>query len=150
MKSSEFVFNPQGVKKQSRPKVCPRLTTLPVKKGKCPAGYDALPSKADPKETCCKRQVLIPLKRGTLSKFGYAARDSEQKRHAALKKAVAKHGWLRVFRKLNAVMVYSKNKESLYKTFLSDRNWVRDQYKPKVVPVKKEKKEVKLVKKEKK
>lgn len=148
MKSSEFVFNPKGVKKQSRPKLCPRLTTLPVKKGKCPAGYDAQPSKTDPDETCCKRQVLIPLKRGTLSKFGYAAKDPKSKRHAALKKAVAKHGWLRVFRKLNAVMVYSKNKESLYKKFLADRNWVREQFKPKDVPVKKEVKKEKKVKKE--
>lgn len=116
--------------KASRPKLCPRLTTLPVAKGECPPGYDALPSKADPAETCCKRKVLIPLKRGTLSKHGYSVRDTKAQRHAALKRAMGQHGWLRVFRKLNAVMVYSKNKPTLYKTFRADRNWVRRVGKP--------------------
>lgn len=116
--------------KASRPRLCPRLTTLPVRKGKCPPGYDALPSKADPTETCCKRTVLIPLKRGTLSKHGYAVREGKRKRHAALKRAMAHHGWLRVFRKLNAVMVYAKNKPALYATFKADRDWVRRVGKP--------------------
>lgn len=133
--------------KGSRPRLCPRLTTLPTGKGKCPEGYDALASKADPSHTCCKRQVLIPLKRGTLSKHGYAVRATKKQRHAALKRAMGQHGWLRVFRKLNAVMVYSKNKPALYATFKADRDWVKRVGKPAAksgsVPVQRVKRRVK-------
>lgn len=131
MKASEFVFKPKGVRRRSRPGACPRLTVLPVNRGACPAGYDAKPSKTAPTQTCCKRQTLIPLKRGTLTQFGYSARDPRARRHAALKRAIAHHGWLRVFRKLNAVAVYTKNKARLHSVFLSDRDWVRREGAPK-------------------
>jgi hypothetical protein len=130
MTAGEFVFKPTGVRRRSRPRACPRLTVVPVRK-KCPAGYDAAPSKADATQTCCKRQTLIPLKRGTLSRFGYSAANTQPQRRAALKRAMEHHGWLRVFRKLNAVMVYAKGNPRLHGVFKADRDWVRRTGKPK-------------------
>jgi len=116
------------IKKMSRPEECPRLVTLPVTKGVCPHMYKAIKSKSG-KSTCCKKKQLIPLRKGTLSKHGYAADESVAKRHAALKKAVKAEDWLSVFRKLNAVATYNKNKPALHKTFIADRNWVKKQFK---------------------
>ena len=47
-------------------------------------------------------------------------------RHAALRKAEAKYGALSLFRKLNALFVYTKNSAPASSAiFLADRNWVR-------------------------
>jgi len=64
------------------------------------------------------------LRKGGLE--GYHATLPPAERHAILKKAVAKHGALRVFRKLNAIYVYNKaSSPSSSVTFLADRNWVK-------------------------
>ena len=125
-----------GLRRQSRPKECPRLLTLPVEPGTkgrlgtCPGMYTALRSKSG-KATCCKKKQLIPLRKGTLRKHGYEADKSVKQRHAALRKAVKAENWLSVFRKLNAVATYSKNKPTLHKTFIADRNWVKETFKTK-------------------
>ena len=64
------------------------------------------------------------LRKGGLE--GYHATLSSGERHAILRKAVAKHGALSVFRKLNAIYVYNKaSSPSSAATFLADRNWIK-------------------------
>lgn len=133
---------PAHIVRKSRPVACPRLLTLPTKPGKCPDNYTAMESKKVKGETCCKRKPLFVLKKGTLSKHGYHADLPKAKRQAALKKAVMaltsaqKKGWLTVFRKLNALMVFNKNKRTraqarLYNTYKTDRDWVKATFAPK-------------------
>lgn len=117
------------VKRKARPQECPRLLTVPIQdapkgRGKCPSGYAPKPSKSG-KATCCKKKQLIPLRKGTLRKFGYSTSDKQAQRRAALKRAVADDGWLSIFRKLNAVATYNKGRPALHKTFISDRDWVK-------------------------
>ena len=69
-----------------------------------------------------------PLREGELSQFGYAgvAKLSVVQRHVALKKAVDKFGALSVFRKLNAVAVYTKHTSPhVSRIFKSDMAWIR-------------------------
>ena len=71
------------------------------------------------------------LKKGLLAKFGYSdiTNKSDQARHAALDKAVKAYGALSVFRKLNAVYVYTKiTSPASSKIFLMDRDWIRSQH----------------------
>jgi hypothetical protein len=64
------------------------------------------------------------LRKGGL--LGYHATLSLTQRHAILQKAVAKHGALSVFRKLNAIYVYNKIRApTTAATFLADRNWIQ-------------------------
>lgn len=72
-----------------------------------------------------------PLREGELSQFGYAgvAKLSVVQRHVALKKAVDKFGALSVFRKLNAVAVYTKYTSPVVsRIFKSDMAWIRQQF----------------------
>jgi hypothetical protein len=64
------------------------------------------------------------LRKGDL--LGYHATLPLSERRTILRKAVAKHGALSVFRKLNAIYVYNKaSSPSSSVTFLADRNWVK-------------------------
>ena len=68
------------------------------------------------------------LKENDLAKFGYehVVKLSAKDRHTALTKAVDEYGSLTVFRKLNALQVYTRNtspRSALL--FLRDRNWVK-------------------------
>jgi hypothetical protein len=63
------------------------------------------------------------LRKGGLE--GYHATLSLSGRHAVLRTAVAKHGALSVFRKLNAIYVYNKASPKTAATFLTDRNWIK-------------------------
>ena len=68
------------------------------------------------------------LEEGNLFKFGYehVVKMSAKDRHAALTKAVNEYGYLTVFRKLNAVQVYTRHTSpDSARIFLRDRNWVR-------------------------
>ena len=68
------------------------------------------------------------LKEGELSRFGYdeVANMSAKDRHAALTKAVKEYGALMVFRKLNAISVYTRyTAPTSSHIFLLDRNWVK-------------------------
>ena len=72
-----------------------------------------------------------PLKHGDLSRFGYdhvvgmRLRD----RRTALAQAQAAYGSLTLWRKLNAVSIYTRNTApSSSKIFKADRDWVRATY----------------------
>lgn len=66
-----------------------------------------------------------PLRKGELSKYGYSFRESAEKRHTALNKAIKAYGPLGVFRKLDAVYKLSENRAPhVAEIFKRDRNWV--------------------------
>ena len=68
------------------------------------------------------------LREGELSKFGYAdvVNKSVDERRAALKKAVAAFGPLSVWRKLNAVHVYTRRlSPNSSRVFKADMNWIK-------------------------
>jgi hypothetical protein len=72
-----------------------------------------------------------PLKKGELGQFGYhnVLKISEAKRHSMLDKAVEKYTALSIFRKLNALYVYTRRSSpGSSAIFFADRNWVREQY----------------------
>ena len=72
-----------------------------------------------------------PLHKGDLSIFGYVAVTSlsERKRHMALSRAVREYGALSVFRKLNAVYIYSRHTAPVSSAiFKLDRDWVKDYF----------------------
>ena len=71
------------------------------------------------------------LREGDLAQFGYehVTRLDAPRRHLALGRAVAKYGALTVFRKLNAVYVYTRNTApASSRVFKADRNWVKAYY----------------------
>jgi hypothetical protein len=71
-----------------------------------------------------------PLRKGELAKYGYSFRESSEKRHEALNKAIKAYGALSVFRKLDAVYKLSENKlPHVAAVFKRDRNWVYSKYK---------------------
>jgi hypothetical protein len=77
------------------------------------------------------RPGIGPLKAGELSRFGYdhVASMTAIKRQAALRKAQAEYGSLSLFRKLNALYVYTRNSSPASSAiFLMDRNWVRSTF----------------------
>ena len=72
-----------------------------------------------------------PLRKGDLAQFGYVnvSKLSAEKRHAALKKAVAAFGSLTVWRKLNAVAVYTRRTSpSVSGIFKADMNWIKSTF----------------------
>ena len=71
------------------------------------------------------------LRHGLLAKFGYShvSSLSLHQRHVALEKAIKAYGALSVFRKLNAVYVYSrKTAPSSSRIFKVDRDWIGTKY----------------------
>jgi hypothetical protein len=67
-----------------------------------------------------------PLKRGELGQYGYSSFKPEAERDEALDKAVSNYGSLSVFRKLNALAVYSKNRSpASSRIFKKDRDYVK-------------------------
>ena len=74
------------------------------------------------------RPGIGPLKSGELSRFGYdhVTSMTVSARQAALRKAADRYGALSLFRKLNALYVYTRNAAPASSAiFLMDRNWVR-------------------------
>lgn len=70
--------------------------------------------------------LIGPLKKGTLSQFGYHSNLSTESRHTALKKAVRELEWLPVYRKLNAIYVLSRRTNpQASRIFKQDRDWVK-------------------------
>ena len=84
------------------------------------------------KPTCIRDKkipTIGPLRKGELIKHGYQYRLPSEKRHAALKSAVAEFGALSTFRKLDAVAKLSVHKaSSAAKVFAEDRDWVKSHY----------------------
>lgn len=69
------------------------------------------------------------LKKGALEQFGYSVTKTEKSRHAALNAAINMYGPLSVYRKLNAVAVYTKRTSpAKSKRFLEDRAYVGKKY----------------------
>lgn len=77
-----------------------------------------------------KKPVRIKLtKEGSLGRFGYRMYDSAKKRHQALAKAVEYHGYLPVFRRVNVLYVFNKNKRvDLAMIAEKDKRWLRKTY----------------------
>jgi hypothetical protein len=71
------------------------------------------------------------LRSGDLTRFGYddVKEMSEARRHLALARAVAAYGALSVFRKLNAVYVYTRRTSpASSRIFKADRDWIKSRY----------------------
>jgi len=71
------------------------------------------------------------LREGDLSRFGYdnVTTMSAGARHLALARAVRAYGALSLFRKLNAVYVYTRRSSpASSRIFKADRDWVRATY----------------------
>lgn len=72
-----------------------------------------------------------PLRQGNLKRFGYSdvSAMSMGRRHLALATAVHKYGALTVWRKLNAIYVYTRRTSPASSTiFKADRDWVKATY----------------------
>ena len=72
-----------------------------------------------------------PLRKGDLSRFGYdhVIALSEGRRHLALASAVRVYGSLTVWRKLNALYVYTRNTSRASSAiFKADRDWIKEHY----------------------
>ena len=69
-----------------------------------------------------------PLRKGDLARFGYktVTAMSESRRHLALRAAIQEYGPLTVWRKLNAVYIYTRHTSPESSAiFLADRDWVK-------------------------
>lgn len=55
------------------------------------------------------RRVLPPLKKGSLTRFGYTVHESVEKRRSALRRALKAYGYSSLIKKLNAVKILTKN-----------------------------------------
>jgi hypothetical protein len=78
-----------------------------------------------------ERPGIGPLRKGELTEFGYknVTTLSECRRHVALAKAVRVYGALSVFRKLNAVYVYTRYTAPVSSAiFKVDRDWIKEYY----------------------
>lgn len=72
-----------------------------------------------------------PIRKGELAKYGYFSVDTLRvnERRSFLKKAISELGSLSVWKKLNVVYVYNKNKNpELAEKFLADRDWIKATY----------------------
>jgi len=72
-----------------------------------------------------------PLRKGELAKHGYAdvVHKSVAERHAALERAVTEFGSLGVWRKLNAVQIYTRRlSPGASKIFKADMDWIKGKY----------------------
>ena len=115
----------------------------------CPAGYIKRNSyvrltrgkRSHVPEQCIKDRGLPgkgykdggigPLRKGELSKFGYmhVSELSVRKRRIALRLAIAEYGSLGVWRKLNAVAVYTKHTSPrVSRIFKEDMAWIRSEF----------------------
>jgi hypothetical protein len=82
-----------------------------------------------------KTRKPILLRSGTLGQFGYKniTNLSKEERTNGLAKAIKKLGPLVVMRKVNILMVYSKNNPKLKKIYETDKNWIYSKYEVKSV-----------------
>ena len=78
-----------------------------------------------------RKSTIGPLRKGELAKYGYqhVVDLTVAQRKTALRKAIEAFGPLGVWRKLNAVAVYTKHtapKSS--RVFKEDMNWIRTEF----------------------
>lgn len=70
-------------------------------------------------------KTFAVLRKGELSKFGYAVKRTEEERHSALTRAVDAYSAIGVYRKLDAVTKLTlRTAPEAHKTFKADRDWV--------------------------
>jgi len=75
------------------------------------------------------KQSIGPLRKGELSKYGYSMTGSQDKRHAALKKAIEEYGALGVYRKLDAVSKLTERTiPEASKIYIEDKSWVKRKF----------------------
>jgi len=80
------------------------------------------------------RRVIPGLRRGELTRHGYAVHESAEQRHRALEKAVAEDGALTTFRRLQVQVMLRRNARrgtpeyEARRRFEADRDWVRSRY----------------------
>lgn len=73
-----------------------------------------------------KCNVLFQLEKGTLSKFGYSMKNTQESRHKSLKKATKHIKPLSIYRRLIALYVLNKNKyPENAKIFRNDAEWIK-------------------------
>lgn len=73
-----------------------------------------------------KGKRLFVLRKGTLSKYGYSTKISQQARHTALRNAVEDGSRLVAIRKLNALAILNKNAHpARYRILRSDLKFVQ-------------------------
>jgi hypothetical protein len=115
----------RSVKRRSiKRKSCPQGKVKNPNSGRC-VKYRGSTIRNLSKSSKRQRQVIPPLKKGSLGKYGYSAESSVQTRHAALKRAIKGISRNSVIRKLNAVAVLQKNKNpGVSKIFRADQQWI--------------------------
>jgi len=77
------------------------------------------------------RPGIGPLRSGDLSRFGYdtVVDMTQGRRHLALAMAVKAYGALTVWRKLNAVYIYTRRSSpASSRVFKADRDWIKEHY----------------------
>ena len=129
----------RGIRKAQRgPHSCPagkirRIPYVRIRKGRrtfVPAG--CIPNVGAPgKGLASGTPGIGPLRQGNLKRFGYTdvRHMSEGRRHLALSQAVRKYGSLTVWRKLNAIYVYTRRTSpSSSAVFKADRDWIATTY----------------------
>ena len=80
------------------------------------------------RKACARGPGIGPLRKGELIKHGYknVVNMSKSDRHVALTDAVSEFGSLGVFRKLNAVQIYTRRTApATSKIFKTDMEWIR-------------------------
>lgn len=79
---------------------------------------------------------VIKVEPGKLTKYGYSTSKSAKERRRALKKAINAYGSTAVWRMLNAQVIFRKRTDGNKKKFEADRDWVKEQYNPRLKPTK--------------
>ena len=72
-------------------------------------------------------QKLFEVKKGLLTRLGYHTAKSDGERHAILQRAVDRYGATRVWRMLNAQVLFRKREpDHVKEKFVDDRNYVKE------------------------
>ena len=74
------------------------------------------------------KNQIGPIQKGLLTKFGYVdvASLTQEKRHAALKKAVDAYGSLSTWKKINVLSVFTKKRNpKLRAIYNADKDWIK-------------------------
>lgn len=87
-----------------------------------------LPGKG-PRMVSGRLASIGPVKKGTLSKYGYSLHGSAKSRHRAIRKGIKAVGRNTVMRKINNLSVWFKNTNKGYAAIAKrDKNWIRKNF----------------------
>ncbi len=76
------------------------------------------------------QRVLPPLKKGSLTKYGYSTKLSDEERQKALRKGLKAYGYSSVVKKLNAIKLLTKNTDpKRSKIYSKDLKYVQNREK---------------------